>query len=309
MKAIAIGDFGGSDVLKVTDLDDPPMGPDTVVIESRAAGVNPVDWKMVAGGLAGVFPHHFPLIPGWDVAGVVRAVGPAVQEFAAGDEVIGYVRKDHVQYGTYAEVVAATPRHLAPKPSSVTFAEAAGLPLTGLTAVQSLRLVGAGQNDTVLVHGAAGGVGSFAVQLAALWGATVIGTASEHHHRYLRELGITPVTYGDGLADRVRQAAPQGLTASVDYVGSEEAFAVSAELVPDASRISSNVDPQAVTDIGGRYSFVRPHTDDLRTLSELVDEGKLRIEVQDTYPLSEAARAHEESKGGHVRGKLVLEIS
>jgi NADPH:quinone reductase-like Zn-dependent oxidoreductase len=123
----------------------------------QAAGVNPVDWKMVAGGLAGAFPHHFPLIPGWDVAGVVHAVGPAVQEFAAGDEVVGYVRKDHVQFGTYAELVGATPRHLAPNPSSVTFAEAAGLPLAGLTALQSLRLVGAAEGDTVLVHGAAGG--------------------------------------------------------------------------------------------------------------------------------------------------------
>lgn len=308
MQAMMIDAFGDPSTLEAREVDDPAMGPDAVLVETRAAGVNPVDWKIISGGLQGAFPHHFPLIPGWDVAGVVRAIGPAVQEFVVGDEVMGYVRKDHVRDGTYAELVAARPRHLAPRPSSVSFAAAAALPLAGLTALQSLRLVGVAAGDTVLVHGAAGGVGLFAVQLAASRGATVIGTASERNHDYLRDLGAIPVSYGDGLAERVADAAPDGLSAAVDYVGTDEAFAVSARLVADPARISSNVDPEAVAEVGGRYCFVRPQADDLAHLSKLVDSGELRIEVQQTYALTDAAAALEESRDGHVRGKLALTI-
>lgn len=308
MQAIVLHEYGGPEQLRYEEAADPGVGPDGVLVEVRAAGVNPVDWKVREGHLDGVFPSHLPMVPGWDVAGVVRQVGPAVQEFVPGDEVVGYVRKDHIRDGTYAELVRGTPRHFAPKPSNVDFATAAGLPLAGLTAVQSLRRAGVGEGDTVLVHAAAGGVGSFAVQWAQILGATVVGTASEANHDYLRGLGATPVTYGDGLVERVRQAAPHGITASVDYIGAEDAFAASAALVDDARRIVSNVDPQAVTDVGGRYSFVRPQADDLAALSREVDAGALRIEVQQVFPLSDAAKAHEVSQGGHVRGKLVLEV-
>ncbi len=310
MKAIALTEYGDPDVLSLTDIEDPTPAPDTVVVEVRAAGVNPVDHKIVAGHLQGAFPHYLPLVPGWDVAGVVRAVGPAVQEFSEGDEVVGYARHDHLAAnGTYAQLLSAHPRHLARKPASVDWAEAAGLPLAGLTALQSLRLAGVGAGDTVLVHAAAGGVGSFAVQLAVHQGATVIGTASATNHDYLRDLGAIPVTYGDGLADRVREAAPGGITAAVDYVGTTEAIEVSAQLLPDVSRLVSNVDGQAVTAAGGRYSFVRPQPEDLAHLSALVDQGALTVEVQETFELADAATALRRSQDGHVRGKLVLAVS
>lgn len=308
MQAIVIHEYGGPDVLAYEEVDDPTVGPDGVLVEVRAAGVNPVDWKIREGYLDGVFPAHLPMVLGWDVAGVVRAVGPAVQEFAEGDEVVGYVRKDHIQHGTYAELVVGAPRHFASKPRSVDFAAAAGLPLAGLTAVQSLRRAEVAEGDTVLVHAAAGGVGSFAVQWAQVLGATVIGTASEGNHDYLRELGAEPVSYGDGLIERVRQVAPDGVAASVDYVGTPEAFDASSQLVGDPQRIVSNVDPAAVAEVGGRYSFVRPQADDLAELSRQVDSGAVRVDVQRAFPLSEAAQAHQMSEDGHVRGKLVLEV-
>ena len=307
MKAIALTEYGSADVLTLTDLPDPKIGPDVVLVRARAAGVNPVDWKVRAGYLDGAFPVHFPLVPGWDVAGVVEAVGPAVSEFAVGDEVIGYVRRDEIQHGTYAELVPAPVRTLARKPSSVTFEQAAGLPLVGLTALQALDAAGATGEDTVLVHAAAGGVGSIAVQLAVHRGARVIGTASEANHDYLRSLGAEPVAYGDGLADAVRALAPAGVDVALDLVGGD-ALTVSASLVREASRIVSIVDAAAVRSMGGRYVFVRPDAEGLEELSRLVDKGVLRLEVAATFPLAEAAAAHRLSEQGHVRGKVVVTV-
>ena len=180
MRAIAIEEYGGPEVLQVLDLEEPIVGPDVVLVKARAAGCNPVDYKMCQGGLASRYPCHFPLIPGWDLAGVVESVGPAVTEFSPGDEVLGYVRRDHVQWGTYAELVPAPVRTLARKPSSLSWTEAAALPLAALTAWQVLtRVLEVHEGDVVLVHAAAGGVGSFAVQLAKVLGARVIGTATE----------------------------------------------------------------------------------------------------------------------------------
>lgn len=177
----------------------------------KAAGVNPVDWHVVAGHLNSILKVSLPLVPGFDVAGVVEAVGPDVTEFAVGDEVFGYVRTDEVQYGTYAEFVAAPVYTLARKPASLSWQQSAGLPLVGLTALQALARVSAGAGDIVLVHAAAGGVGSAAVQIAVAKGARVIGTASERNHDFLRSLGAEPVVYGDGLAERVRELAPEGV--------------------------------------------------------------------------------------------------
>ncbi|MGN6299955.1 MAG: NADP-dependent oxidoreductase, partial [Angustibacter sp.] len=205
MKAITISSYGGADVMELTDQPDPIVGPDYVLVRVKASSVNPVDYKVREGYLQGAFPSHLPMILGWDVAGVVEKVGPAVRDFAEGDEVIGYVRKDSLEHGTYAELVAAHVRHLARKPASATFEEAAALPLAGLTALQSLRLAEVGEGDTVLVHAAAGGVGSFAVQIAKSLGARVIGTASAANHEYLRSLGAEPVEYGDKLVAAVQE--------------------------------------------------------------------------------------------------------
>ena len=307
MRAVALNEYGGPEVLEVMDLPEPKVGPDVVLVRTRAAGVNPVDYKMREGGVDGRFPSHFPLVPGWDVAGTVEEAGPDVTEFQPGDEVIGYVRRDHVQWVTYAELVPAPLRTLAPKPASVGWPEAAALPLAGLTAWQALtRGLDLKEGDVVLVHAAAGGVGSFAVQLALVLGAArVLGTASEGTHDYVRELGAEPVTYGDGLAERVRDLAPDGVTAVLDLVGGDTLEASPSLLAADG-RLASVRDPDKVKELGGRYVFVRPDAGQLAELSRLVDAGRLRIRLHETFPMEQAAEAHRLVEGGHVHGKVAL---
>ncbi|MBQ0987145.1 NADP-dependent oxidoreductase [Streptomyces sp. F63] len=304
MKAVTINSYG--ETPKLTEAPDPKVGPDSVLIRVKAAGVNPVDWKVTAGYLDPVLQTNFPLIPGWDVAGVVERTGPAITEFAPGDEVIGYNRQDVAQFGTYAELVAAPVRTLARKPAALSWEQAAGLPLAGLTAYQSLRAAGAGKGDTVLVHAAAGGVGSFAVQIAVARGARVIGTASERNHDYLRSLGAEPVTYGDSLVDRVRELAPEGVDVALDFVGGD-AIPASLDLATSAARVVSVVDP-GVAGSGGRYVFVRPDTADLTALGELADAGKLTVHVDRELPLEQVAEAFRLSQEGRTRGKIVLTV-
>lgn len=312
VRAIALTEFGGPEVLSPHDLPDPVVGPDFVLVRVRTVGVNPVDYKIRAGAMRGAFPHHTPLVPGWDVAGVVEQVGPGVTAYAVGDEVIGYVRKDHVQHGTYAELVAAPDRTLAPKPAGLGFAAAGALPLAGLTALQSLRAVGTGAGDVVLVHAAAGGVGHLAVQLARVLGAgRVIGTASERNHEFVRSLGAEPVAYGAGLVERV--AALVGGDGRVDVAldlvpGGVDALADSAKLVRDAARHVSIVNAAQVRAQGGVYVFVRPDTAQLTWLGELAAAGELRVEIQQELPLEAAAQAQRLLAEGHVRGKLVLTV-
>ncbi|MDU0291364.1 NADP-dependent oxidoreductase [Saccharothrix longispora] len=309
MKAIAQNEFGDADVLVLQELPDPAIGADQVLVEVRAAGVNPVDALVRSGYMAGMVPHHFPLVPGWDVAGVVRAVGPAVDGFAVGDEVFGYQRKDHVQHGTYAELVAATERGLAHKPPSLSWEQAGGLALTGLTALQSLRKVGVGEGDAVLVHAAAGGVGHLAVQVARLLGASrVIGTASPRNHDFLRSLGAEPVAYGDALVDNVAElVGGDGLVdAAFDCVGGT-ALHDSTALVRDNSRIVSIVDTN-VLQLGGRYAYAKPVRADLEWLAARAGAGELEVSVQQVFPLDRAADAHRLLEGRHVRGKVVLVV-
>jgi NADPH2:quinone reductase len=197
MRAITYSRFGSADVLELTEQPDPHIGPDTLVVRVRAASVNPVDWKVREGRLQGLIDSEFPIVPGWDVAGVVEQVGLDTTEFEVGDEVYGYVRKDTVHGGTFAELVAAPVRTLARKPASLSFEEAAAVPLAGLTAYQAIQRAAVETGQTVLVHAAAGGVGAFGVQIAKARGARVIGTASEANHEFLRGLGAEPVTYGE----------------------------------------------------------------------------------------------------------------
>ncbi|MFD7664024.1 NADP-dependent oxidoreductase [Streptomyces sp. NPDC059788] len=307
MKAIIANSYGDPDRLGCTDLPDPKVGPDSVLVRVKAAGVNPVDWKVLAGYLDPLMHVHFPLIPGWDVAGVVEAVGLDATEFAVGDEVVGYVRKDEVQHGTFAELVAAPVRTLARRPAALSWQQAAGLPLAGLTALQSLDRVGVTKGETVLVHAAAGGVGSLGVQIAVARGARVIGTASERNHDFLRSLGAEPVTYGDGLAGRVRELAPDGVDAVVDFVGNG-VVDVSQELLRDTSRIASIADSE-VKEKGGHHVWVRPDSAGLAELGDLADAGKLTVHVDTVLPLSEAAEAFRRSQEGRTRGKIVLEVS
>ncbi|WP_395298287.1 NADP-dependent oxidoreductase [Kitasatospora hibisci] len=307
MKAITYRAYGGPDVLEYGDVPEPKLGPDSVLVRVAAASVNPVDWKIQAGYLDGVLDVVFPVIPGWDVAGVVEQVGVGVTEFAPGDEVMGYVREDMVRRGTFAEYIAAPVRTLARKPEALDFAQAAGLPLAGLTAYQALtRALEVKPGETVLVHAAAGGVGSLAVQIAVALGARVIGTAGERNHDYLRGLGAEPVAYGDGLADRVRALAPDGVDAVLDLIGGE-ALQLSPALLAEGGRLASVADG-AVLALGGRYVFVRPDTADLAALGELADSGRLTVEVAATFPLEQTAEAHRLNAAGHTRGKIVVTV-
>ncbi len=308
MRAIAQRRYGGPEVLELTDLPDPKVGPDFVLVRVRAASVNPVDWKVREGYLDASFETHFPLVNGWDVAGVVDRVGPSVVEFAPGDEVIGYVREDHVQRGTYAELVSAPVRTLARKPRNLSFPAAAALPLCGLTAYQALtRALHVTADDTVLIHAAAGGVGTFAVQIAKAHGARVIGTASERNHDYLRALGAEPIAYGDGLADGVSDLAPKGVDAVLDLIGGE-ALTQSVAFVKDPGRIASIIDAKTVTELGGRYVFVRPDPTDLAEITELAESGRLRVELAETFPLEKAAEAQRLIQQGHTRGKIAISV-
>lgn len=307
MKAISYARYGGPEVLEYGEVDDPRVGPDSVLVKVRAAAVNPVDWKCREGHLDQVLAPVFPVIPGWDVSGVVVRPGAAVPEFAAGDEVIGYVREDFLSRGTFAEYVAAPVRALARKPRNLSFEEAAGLPLAGLTAYQVLHgALEVKRAETVLVHAAAGGVGSLAVQLAVHLGARVIGTASEHNHDFVRELGGEPVSYGEGLAERVRGLAPAGVDAVFDTVGGD-ALEVSANLLAPGGRLASIVD-NGVVDRGGRYCFVRPDPRDLGHLSELAEQGVVSVHVSKTFPLERTADAHRLNQEGRTRGKIVVTV-
>ena len=301
MKGISYRRYGGPEVLEYGEVRDPKVGPDQVLVEVRAAAVNPVDWKCREGHLDALLDAVFPVIPGWDVSGVVVRPGAAVTEFAVGDEVVGYVREDFLSRGTFAEYVAAPVRTLARKPRNLTHEEAAGLPLTGLTAYQVL--VGAldvRRGETVLVHAAAGGVGSLAVQIAVHLGARVIGTAGERNHDFVRGLGGEPVSYGDGLADRVRALAV------FDTIGGDT-LKLSAGLLAPEGRLASIADPQVVAH-GGRYCFVRPDAEDLTKLAELAEAGAVRVHVQETFPLERAADAHRRNQEGSTRGKIVVTV-
>ena len=288
-------------------MDDPVVGPDSLLVEVAAAGINPVDWKIVAGYLQGAFPHHLPMIPGWDVAGTVRAVGPAV---SASRPVTASRRTPARTTCRTARTPSWSRSPSAPYakvPEGVDLTTAGALPLAGLTAEQLLDATEVGEGDTVLVHAAAGGVGSFAVQLAALRGARVIGTASERNHDYLRGLGAEPVTYGDALVENVRALAPEGVDVVIDLIGGD-ALDATPRLLADGGRVASIIDADAVEELGGRYVFVHPDGPMLGRLLQLVADGRLKVEIARTFPLERTGDALAANKEGHVRGKVVVTV-
>lgn len=305
MRAMTYETYGGTEVLSETRIPVPKVGPGEVLVRVRCASVNPVDWKIMAGGLDGLMDVVYPVVPGWDVSGTVEYAGIDTPEFTAGDEVVAYARKDYVHGGTFAEFVTVPVRAVARKPVSLNWQQAAGLPLAGLTAYQLLTRLDTGKDDTVLVHGAAGGVGSFGVQIARALGARVIGTASPRNHDRLRELGCEPVEYGDGLADRVRALAPDGVTVVADFVGGvlDTTLAVLAE----GGRHASIADHD-VLGADGQWMWVRPVGEDLAELGRLADAGQLTVTVAETFPLADLAAAFELSQAGHTAGKIVVEV-
>lgn len=307
MKAIAYENFGSADVLQHVDLPAPHAGPDTLLVKVVAAGVNPVDYKIREGYLEGLLDVHFPVVPGWDVAGVVVEPGLDTPEFAAGDEIFAYGRTDSVAGGSLAEYMAVPVRTASRKPEALSFEEAAAIPLAGLTALQSVRRSGVREGQRVLIHAAAGGVGAFAVQLARHAGAEVVGTASPHNHDFLRSLGAEPVNYGDGLVDAARAHASAGYDVILDYVGGQ-AIDTARELLGDGGIVTSIVDPRARDEFGGQYVWVRPDATDLAVLAGLAQDGVLQVELADVFDLADAAQAHRAVETGHTRGKVVVRI-
>jgi NADPH:quinone reductase-like Zn-dependent oxidoreductase len=311
MRAVAINEWGGRDKLELLDLEPPPVAPDGVLVRVRAAGLNPVDYKIREGRLADRFPAHFPLILGWDAAGVVEAVGPAVTWFRPGDEVYGYCRRHHLQYGTYAEYTTVPEGYLALKPPSLSYEEAAAIPLAGLTAHQGLEALGLRGGETLFIGGGAGGVGHFVVQLAVARGARVIATASARNQDYLRELGAEPIDYGEGeVLARVRDlVADSGVDASFDLFGGEGQQQCFDVLRRGGRIVSVSSPPEPREHVEVAYIFVRPSGYDLNHMNELIAEGRLSPTIEETFPLERAADAMERLEGGHVRGKLVLSLA
>ncbi|MFD8976852.1 MULTISPECIES: NADP-dependent oxidoreductase [Streptomyces] len=308
MKAISYSRYGGPEVLEYGELPDPKVGPDAVLIEVRAASVNPVDWKAQAGHLDGILDAVFPVVPGWDVSGVVVRPGFSVTEFAVGDEVMGYVREDFLSRGTFAELVAAPVRTLARKPRTLGFEESAALPLVGLTAYQALHhALAVRPGETVLVHAAAGGVGSMAVQIARHLGCRVIGAARDTGQERVAELGAEPVRYDEPtFAEQVRALAPQGVDAVLDTLGGPF-LRLSADLLVPGGRLVSIADGEVLA-LGGRYFWVRPDAADLAAVGDLVDEGVLSVRVGRTFPLERAADAQRANAEGGLQGKVVVTV-
>jgi NADPH:quinone reductase-like Zn-dependent oxidoreductase len=301
--------FGGPESLAVEEVTLPDPGPHEVHVEVRASGVNPADVKAYRGPGD---PAKLPVLLGYEAAGVVAAVGEGAADdqgaLAVGDEVIVFRTR-----GAYAADLVVPDSTLTRKPDALDWPQAAGLLLAGATAVHTLEATGVREGDTVLVHGASGGVGLYAVQLARLRGARVVATAGERNHDLLRELGAEPVAYGDGLLDRVRALAPEGVDAALDLVGTDEAMDVSLALV-DRDRIATIANfargpREGVKLLGGGpgadagdalRAAARPE------LARLAGSGQLRVLVAATYPLDDAADAHRQIATGHTTGKIAL---
>jgi NADPH:quinone reductase-like Zn-dependent oxidoreductase len=310
MRAVAVREWGGRERLELLDLEPPPVAPDGVLVRVRAAGLNPVDAKIRAGALAPAFPAAFPVVLGWDAAGVVEQVGPAVTWFQPGDEVYGYCRRHNLQYGTFAEYTTVPEGFLAPKPPSLSFEEAAALPLVALTAHQGLEALGLRHRETLFLDGGAGGVGHVAVQLAVARGARVIASASPGNHDFLRELGAEPVDYADpDIASQVRDlVSDSGTDAGFDLFGGAGQERTM-EILRRGGRILSLASPPPERDgFETHYIFVRPSGYDLAEMNDLIAHGGLRPHVEEVYPLDRVAEAMERIEEGHVRGKLVLRV-
>lgn len=297
MKAIQYARFGGPEVLEPVEMPEPHPGPGQVRVAVRAVGVNPIDWKMRSGMMGGELPQS----TGREAAGVVDELGEGVQDVAVGDRVFGFVSgagaAELAVLGDYARI-----------PASLDFAGAAALPVAVETATRTLELLGVREDTTLLVNGAAGAVGSSAVQLARLRGARVIGTASPQNHEYLRSLGTEPTTYGEGLADRVRAIAPGGVDAALDAAGGG-ALTELVELAGGPERVVTIADYAGAQQTGAQFSGGMGTERALHALADigpLIESGSFALPVAQTFPLERIGEAHALSQDGHVRGKLVL---
>ncbi|MFJ5899424.1 NADP-dependent oxidoreductase [Streptomyces sp. NPDC093064] len=306
MKAIIYQRYGGPEVLELAEVEPPKVHVDSVLVRVRAAAVNPADLQMREGLADAHVPTYFPVIPGWDIAGVVEKAGPGAPEFRPGDEVVGYVRTSvSHQHGGYAELISTDVHALAPKPAGLSWEQAAALPLTGLTAYQAVtRVLDVQPGESLLVYGAAGGVGSMAVQIAISRGATALGADAGDRAELLRSLGATPVGDDDQVTERVRTLVPDGVDAVFDTVG-RGTLVRAAAAGHDATRYASTVD---IADPATRPVFARLVPEDLHAVTELAANGRLLPHVGVVLPLEEAADAHRLAATRHGRGRIVLSV-
>ncbi|MGI5348523.1 NADP-dependent oxidoreductase [Streptomyces sp. CA-250714] len=307
MFAVQYHRYGGPEVLSLEEAEEPHAGPGRIRIAVRATGVTPADWYLRSGMLRELIPLRFPHIPGMDAAGIVDEVGDGVTGTAMGDAVFGVV--------PFAELGGAAARYAvleawAPKPLSWSFEEAGGAGANIETATRVLDALGAAEGMTLLIDGAAGGVGTITAQLAQARGLTVIGTASERNHAFLDGLGVVPVTYGPGLADRLAPLAPRGVDVVLDAAGKGSLPELVA-LAGDPHRVVTVADLDAARH-GVRLSHSGgeepPGWTGLTTAVALADRGRLTVPLHAVFPLKEIATAHEVSAGGHARGKIVLTV-
>jgi NADPH:quinone reductase-like Zn-dependent oxidoreductase len=302
VKAVRFEQYGGIDVLDVVEVPTPEPGPGQVLVQVKAAGINPGEGKIRSGDLHSMFPATFPSGEGSDLAGIVSGTGPEVTGFSAGDEVIGYTDNR----ASHAEYAVAEAENLTPRPAGVPWDVAGSLFVAGATAYAAVRAVAAAEGDTVVVAGAAGGVGSIAVQLARLAGATVVGLAGEINHVWLANHGIVPVSYGDGVAERIRAAVPR-VDALIDTHG-DGYVQLALDLGVQPSRIDTIVNFSAVAEHGVKAdgNAAGASAAVLAELASLVAAGKLEVPIAATYPLSQVRDAYAELQVGHTRGKIVL---
>jgi NADPH:quinone reductase-like Zn-dependent oxidoreductase len=302
VKAVRFDEYGGIEVLKVVDVPRPVTGAGQVLVQVKAAGINPGEAKIRAGLLHSRWPAMFPSGEGSDLAGTVAGTGPGVTGFSAGDEVIGWTDNRTSQ----AEYVVVEEQHLTAKPASLPWEVAGALFVAGATAYAAVRAVDLTEGGTVVVSGAAGGVGSLAVQLARRSGATVIGLASEAHHPWLAGHGVIPVTYGDGVADRIRKAAGQ-VDAFIDTFGADY-VALALELGVEPSRIDTIANFEAVARYGVKAdgNAAGASASVLAELAGLVAAGELEVPIAVTFPLDRVQDAYRRLAEGHILGKIVL---
>lgn len=316
MKAVLFHEFGEIDQLQLVELPKPTLGEAEVLVQVKAAGVNPVDWKILQGRLKERIPHQFPVIPGWDMAGVVVECGHGARRFQPGDEIFSYCRRPVVQSGSYAEFMSLPESYVTHKPNNLSFPEAASVPLTALTAYQSIFSAANLQTgETLLVLGASGGVGSFAVQLAKVQGAKVIALASGKNHEYLKSLGADETldyTQGD-FREALQKIAPNGVDVVYDCVG-EETLLKGYDCVKIGGRLVTILDPQgnaekiAARQIRYHYVFVQPDVSQLDQIRAWIEAGKVKTHLHAVYPLAEAKQAIAQISQFHTRGKIVLEM-
>jgi len=302
VKAVRFDEYGGIDVLKVVDVPRPVPGAGQVLVQVKAAGINPGEAKIRAGLLHARWPSTFPSGEGSDLAGIVAETGPGVSSFSAGDEVIGYTDNRASQ----ADYVLVEAQNLTAKPAGVPWEVAGALFVVGATAWAAVRAVSLTEGDTVVVSGATGGVGSLAVQLARRAGATVIGLASEPHFQWLAGHGVIPVAYGDGVADRIRQAASK-VDAFIDTFGADY-VQLALELGVEPSRIDTIANFEAVARYGVKAegNAVGASASVLAELAGLIAAGELELPITATFPLDRVQDAYRRLEEGHILGKIVL---